>query len=60
MASIDDVKALCDRLAPLGWRDLLLNVTGGQFGIKLSETKKLETVVGGNSSESICQKPPRI
>lgn len=29
MALIDDMKALCDRLAPLGWRDVLLNVTGG-------------------------------
>jgi len=27
MALIDDVKNLCDRLAPLGWRDLLLAVT---------------------------------
>jgi hypothetical protein len=33
MALIDDVKALCDRLALLGWRDLLLNVTGGQLDI---------------------------
>ncbi|TKB94425.1 MAG: hypothetical protein E8D41_04360 [Nitrospira sp.] len=33
MALIDDVKAVCDRLAPSGWRDLLLNVTGGQLDI---------------------------
>ncbi len=33
MALIDEVKAICDRLAPLGWRDLLLNVTGGRLDI---------------------------
>ncbi len=33
MALIDKVKDVCDRLAPLGWRDLLLDVSGGQFDI---------------------------
>ncbi|MDH4155000.1 MAG: hypothetical protein OEV01_14535 [Nitrospira sp.] len=33
MALIDDVKVVCDRLAPLGWQDLLLKVTGGQLNI---------------------------
>ena len=33
MALIDDVKAVCDRLAPLGWRNMLLEVTGGQLDI---------------------------
>lgn len=28
---IDSVSALCRRLAPAGWRDLLLDVSGGQF-----------------------------
>jgi hypothetical protein len=28
MALIDEVKTICDRLAPLGWRDLLKAVTG--------------------------------
>lgn len=33
MALIDEVKAVCDRLASLGWRDVLLNVTAGQLDI---------------------------
>lgn len=33
MALIDDVKAVCDRLAPLGWRNMLLEVTDGQLDI---------------------------
>jgi len=52
MALIDDVKALCDRLAPLGWRDLLLNVTGGRLdmvkptsaALKTELTKTLTTI----------------
>jgi hypothetical protein len=34
MALIDDVKAICDRLTPLGWRDLLLKVTGQALDIR--------------------------
>jgi hypothetical protein len=33
MALIDEVKAICDRLAPLGWRDLLLKVTNNTLDI---------------------------
>ena len=33
MALIDDVKAICDRLAPFGWRSLLLTATGNQLDI---------------------------
>ena len=33
MALIDEVKAICDRLAPLGWRDLILNVSDGGIDI---------------------------
>src|SRR5436190_850454 len=33
MSLIDDVKAVCDRLAPLGWRDLLLAVTNHELDI---------------------------
>ena len=33
MALIDDVKAVCERLAPLGWRNMLLEVTDGQLDI---------------------------
>src|SRR5262245_21595285 len=34
MALIDDVKAICDRLAPLGWRNLLKAATAGQLDIQ--------------------------
>ena len=34
MALIDDVKTVCDRLAPLGWRDALLAATGRQLDIQ--------------------------
>ncbi|HEY5932738.1 MAG TPA: hypothetical protein VIT63_07465 [Nitrospira sp.] len=43
MALIDDVKALCDRLAPLGWQDLLLKVTGGQLDILKPTSAGLKT-----------------
>jgi hypothetical protein len=43
MALIDEVKALCDRLAPLGWRDLLLKVTGGQLDIVKPTSAALKT-----------------
>lgn len=33
MALIDDVKAMCDRLAPLGWRDLMRDVSGDGLDI---------------------------
>jgi hypothetical protein len=33
MALIDDVKQICDRLAPLGWRALLRAVTGNELDI---------------------------
>src|ERR1043166_6301559 len=33
MPLLDDVKAICFRLAPFGWRDLLLQVTNGQLDI---------------------------
>ena len=34
MPLIDDLKIVCDRLAPLGWRDLLLKVTGNSLDIQ--------------------------
>ncbi len=43
MALIDEVKALCDRLAPLGWHDLLLKVTGGQLDIVKPTSAALKT-----------------
>ncbi len=33
MALIDEVKAACDRLAPLGWRDLFLAATDGALDV---------------------------
>ena len=33
MPLFDQVKAICDRLAPLGWRDLLFAVSGDQLDI---------------------------
>ncbi len=41
MPLIDQVKAICDRLAPLGWRDLLLTVTGGQLDIVTPNSSEL-------------------
>src|ERR1051326_2449630 len=34
MALINDVKAICDRLSPLGWRDLLLAVSNKTLDIQ--------------------------
>lgn len=45
MALIDDVKAICDRLAPLGWRDRLLLVTGNTLDISQSTNDKLKTAL---------------
>ena len=42
MALIDDVKAACDRLAPLGWRNVLLGMTGGQLDIQQSTSAALK------------------
>lgn len=43
MALIDEVKAICDRLAPLGWRATLLAVTGGQLDIQKISSAALRT-----------------
>jgi hypothetical protein len=45
MALIDDVKALCDRLASLGWRDLLLAVTKQQLDIRQANAAALKEEV---------------
>src|SRR3954466_11600744 len=34
MTILQSVKDVCDRLSPLGWRDLLLRVTGNKFDIR--------------------------
>jgi hypothetical protein len=42
MALIDEVKTVCDRLAPFGWQDLLLDVTDGSLDIAQATTAKLK------------------
>lgn len=46
MAIIDEVKAACDRLAPLGWRDLLLGVTKGGLDIAQATPAALKNALG--------------
>jgi hypothetical protein len=50
MALIDDVKAVCDRLVPLGWRDRLLIVTSNQLDIAQSTNSKLKNRADGGAS----------
>ena len=45
MSLIDDVKTVCDRLAPRGWRDLLLAVTNNALDISQSSRAKLKTAL---------------
>jgi hypothetical protein len=45
MSLIDAVKAACDRLAPLGWRDLLKQVTSNGLDIQLSSSTALGTAL---------------
>ena len=41
MGLIDDVKAVCDRLAPMGWGDLLSNITAGELQIVQPDSDRL-------------------
>ena len=43
MPAVDDVKLVCDRLAPLGWRSLLMQVSGNQLDIKQATPAALRT-----------------
>lgn len=43
MALIDDVKSVCDRLAPLGWRDVLLAASGGELNMQQPTVAALQT-----------------
>src|SRR5882724_8556507 len=45
MTLLDDVKAACDRLAPLGWRDLMLHVTGNALDIRQASAPALQTAL---------------
>lgn len=45
MSLIDDVKTVCDRLASLGWRDLLLTVTNNALDISQPTNAKLKAAL---------------
>jgi hypothetical protein len=45
MALIDDVKSACDRLAPLGWRDLMSAVTSNRLDIQQEATAQLKSAL---------------
>jgi hypothetical protein len=45
MALINDVKRICDRLAPLGWHDLLLTLTNGALDIQQLNGASLTTAL---------------
>lgn len=45
MSLIDDVKLICDRLAPLGWRDLLLRVTRNRLDISQPNAAALQVAL---------------
>jgi hypothetical protein len=45
MALKDGIKLLCDRLAPMGWRELLLNVTGGELDINQPTADTLQATL---------------
>jgi hypothetical protein len=45
MSLIEDLKIVCDRLAPLGWRDLLLAVTNNSLDISQPTTTKLKSAL---------------
>ena len=45
MSLIDDVKTVCDRLAPLGWRNLFLAITNNTLDISQPTTARLQTAL---------------
>jgi hypothetical protein len=45
MTLIDDVKTICDRLTPLGWRDLLLAVTQGTLDVRQTSSADLQAAL---------------
>lgn len=45
MSLTEDVKEICDRLAPLGWRDLLLAATGDALDVKKSTSAELKVAL---------------
>jgi hypothetical protein len=51
MARIDDIKSLCDRLAPLGWGALLQSVTRNKLDIAQSTSAALQRELTRNLGE---------
>jgi hypothetical protein len=51
MALIDEIKQICDRLAPLGWRDLLLrqglDITASNLASELSKPLTIDRTLNG-------------
>ena len=45
MTLINELKAVCDRLAPLGWRDLLKKVTHDSLDIEQATEAKLKAAL---------------
>src|SRR5437867_811036 len=45
MSLLNDLKSVCDRLAPLGWRDLLKAATKGDLDIAQPTAEKLKAVL---------------
>ena len=45
MTLIDDVKTICDRLAPHGWQDLFLAATNGSLNIEQATSEELESAL---------------
>ncbi len=45
MSLIEELKVICDRLAPLGWRDLLLTVTDNELNIAQPTTDALQAAL---------------
>ncbi|HJX83344.1 MAG TPA: hypothetical protein VJ723_03270, partial [Candidatus Angelobacter sp.] len=45
MSLLEAVKDACDRLAPLGWRDLLLHVTSKQLDIRQNSAQALSSAL---------------
>ena len=45
MSLIDDVKTICDRLAPAGWRNMLLGVTNNLLDISQPSAARLKAVL---------------
>lgn len=57
MALIDEVKTVCDRLGPLGWRKLFLDITEGKLDILQPSAEKLQSALTANLASIDRSKP---